>query len=146
MNPLRAPSFRLRGHCDLVTGTRSDIGLATATTKVAAFAVTQMVVSNALAYGASQVFCGDAGTKRSYAVADTQDAGQDAVIDLDIKAAFYVTRVVARCLHQTAHEQIKRGGFDKVSQAAWGACQFTMPCRLVIQASVHDIKNQETLQ
>ena len=142
MNPLRAPSFRPCGPCDLVTGTRSDIGLA----KAAAFAVTQGVVNNALAYGPSQILGGNAGTNRPYAIADMQDADRNAMVNLDIKAAFYVTRVVARCLRQTAHEQIKRVGFDKVSQAAWGACQFTMPCRLVMQASVHDIKNQETLQ
>ena len=142
MTPLQALSFRPYGRCDLVTGASSDIGLA----KAAAFAVTQGVVINALAYGPSQILGGNAGTNRPYAIADMQDADRNAMVNLDIKAAFYVTRVVARCLHQTAHEQIKRVGFDKVSQAAWGACQFTMPCRLVIQACVHDIKNQETLQ
>ncbi len=50
------------------------------------------------AHGPFDVLVNNAGTNRPSALVDMQDADLDAVIDLNIKAAFYVAREVARGL------------------------------------------------
>ena len=58
--------------------------------------VSSWVASDALANGPFQVLVNNAGTNRPSTITEMQDADLDAVIDLNIKAAFYVTRAVAR--------------------------------------------------
>lgn len=66
-------------------------------------AVTQWVASDALANGPFQVLVNNAGTNRPSNIVDMQDTDLDAVIDVNIKAAFYVTRAVARSLRDSGH-------------------------------------------
>ena len=67
-------------------------------------AVTGWVASDALANGAFQVLVNNAGTNKPSNLVDMQDADLDAVINLNVKAAFYVTRAVARSLQASAHD------------------------------------------
>ena len=66
--------------------------------------VSSWVASDALAHGPFQVLVNNAGTNRPSTLTDMQDADLDAVIDLNIKAAFYVTRAVARSLQAKGDE------------------------------------------
>ena len=59
-------------------------------------AVAEWIARDALAHGAFDVLVNNAGTNRPSTIVDLQDADLDAVVDLNVKAAFYVTREVAR--------------------------------------------------
>ena len=61
-------------------------------------AVTQWIASDALANGPFDILVNNAGTNRPSTLIDLQDADLDAVLNLNVKAAFYVTREVARSL------------------------------------------------
>ena len=61
-------------------------------------AVAQWISSDALANGPFDVLVNNAGTNRPSTIVDLQDADLDAVLALNVKAAFYVTREVARSL------------------------------------------------
>lgn len=78
-------------------------------------AVTEWIASNALANGAFQILVNNAGTNRPSTLADMQDADLDAVVDLNIKAALYVTRAVVRSLLATSDEPNKPASIINVS-------------------------------
>lgn len=73
-------------------------------------AVAEWIASDALAHGAFDVLVNNAGTNRPSTIVDLQDADLDAVLDLNVKAAFYVTREVARTLLAANDE---KGGIGK---------------------------------
>ena len=77
--------------------------------------VTDWMASDALANGPFQVLVNNAGTNRPSTIADMQDTDLDAVIDLNIKAAFYVTRAVARSLQVRGDEPAKPASIINVS-------------------------------
>ena len=77
--------------------------------------VTKWVESDALAHGPFQVLVNNAGTNRPSNLVDVQDADLDAVIDINIKAAFYVTRAVARSLHAVEDAPIQPASIINVS-------------------------------
>ena len=61
-------------------------------------AVAQWIAADALAHGPFDVLVNNAGTNRPALLVDLQDTDLDAVLNLNVKAAFYVTREVARSL------------------------------------------------
>ena len=61
-------------------------------------AVTEWIASDALTNGPFQILVNNAGTNRPSTLADMKDADLDAVVDLNIKAALYVSRAVVRSL------------------------------------------------
>ena len=77
--------------------------------------VTQWVANDALANGPFQVLVNNAGTNRPSNLVDMQDADLDAVVDINIKAAFYVTRAVARSLQAQGDEPTKPASIINVS-------------------------------
>ena len=77
--------------------------------------VSSWIASDALAHGPFQVLVNNAGTNRPSTIVDMQDADLDAVIELNIKAAFYVTRAVARSLQVKENEPVKPASIINVS-------------------------------
>ena len=77
--------------------------------------VTQWLQSDALANGPFQVLVNNAGTNRPSNLVDMQDADLDAVIDINIKAAFYVTRAVAQSLLAVGDDVKKPASIINVS-------------------------------
>ena len=77
--------------------------------------VAQWVASDALANGPFQVLVNNAGTNRPSNLVDMQDTDLDAVIDINIKAAFYVTRAVARSLQAGGDAPAKPASIINVS-------------------------------
>ena len=77
--------------------------------------VSSWIASDALAHGPFQVLVNNAGTNRPSTIVDMQDADLDAVIELNIKAAFYVTRAVARSLQVKGNEPVKPASIINVS-------------------------------
>ena len=59
-------------------------------------AVSSWVEEDIAVHGPFDILVSNAGTNRPSTLADLQDADLDAVLDLNIKAAFYVARAVAR--------------------------------------------------
>ena len=78
-------------------------------------AVAEWIASDALAHGPFDVLVNNAGTNRPANLLDMQDADLDAVLDLNIKAAFYVTREVARSLLAGDASKGKPGSIINVS-------------------------------
>ena len=78
-------------------------------------AVTKWIASDALAHGAFDVLVNNAGTNRPSTIVDLQDADLDAVLDLNVKAAFYVMREVARTLLAANGGKGKPGSIINVS-------------------------------
>jgi NAD(P)-dependent dehydrogenase (short-subunit alcohol dehydrogenase family) len=78
-------------------------------------AVAGWIASDALAHGAFDVLVNNAGTNRPSTLVDMQDADLDAVMDLNVKAAFYVTREVARTLLAANAGKGKPGSIINVS-------------------------------
>ena len=64
-------------------------------------AVAEWIASDASTHGSFDVLVNNAGTNRPTKIVDLQDADLNAVLDLNVKAAFYVTREVARTLLAT---------------------------------------------
>ena len=77
--------------------------------------VAQWVASNSVDRGPFQVLVNNAGTNRPSNLVDMQDADLDAVIDINIKAAFYVTRAVARSLKASGDVPAKPASIINVS-------------------------------
>ena len=77
--------------------------------------VSDWMASDALSNGPFQVLVNNAGTNRPSTITDMQDTDLDAVIDLNIKAAFYVTRAMARSLQVNANEPAKPASIINVS-------------------------------
>jgi NAD(P)-dependent dehydrogenase (short-subunit alcohol dehydrogenase family) len=73
------------------------------------------IASDIAAHGEFDVLINNAGTNRPAALIDMQDADLDAVVDLNIKAAFYVAREVARGLLAANGGRGKPGSIINVS-------------------------------
>jgi len=78
-------------------------------------AVAGWIASDALAHGPFDVLVNNAGTSRPSTLVDMQDADLNAVLDLNVKAAFYVTREVARTLLAANGGKGKPGSIINVS-------------------------------
>ena len=78
-------------------------------------AVAEWIASDALAHGPFDVLVNNAGTNRPSTLVDMQDADLDAVLDLNVKAAFYVTREVARTMLAANNGKGKPGSIINVS-------------------------------
>jgi NAD(P)-dependent dehydrogenase (short-subunit alcohol dehydrogenase family) len=78
-------------------------------------AVAEWIASEALAMGPFDILVNNAGTNRPSDLVDIVDADLNAVLDLNVKAAFYVTREVARSLLATVGVNGKRGSIINVS-------------------------------
>ena len=78
-------------------------------------AVTEWVANDALVNGPFQVLVNNAGTNRPSTLVDLKDEDLDAVVDLNIKAALYVTRAVVRSLLANSDEPNKPASIINVS-------------------------------
>ncbi len=78
-------------------------------------AVTEWVVNDALANGPFQILVNNAGTNRPSTLAELKDEDLDAVVDLNIKAALYVSRAVVRSLLGSTNEPNKPASIINVS-------------------------------
>ena len=78
-------------------------------------AVAEWIAGDALAHAPFDVLVNNAGTNRPASLIDVQDADLDAMLDLNIKAAFYVTREVARTLLAAGGGKGKPGSIINVS-------------------------------
>ena len=78
-------------------------------------AVSQWMASDIAVHGPFDILVNNAGTNRPSTLLEMQDADLDAMIDLNIKAAFYVAREVARGLLAANGGQGKPGSIINIS-------------------------------